>query len=913
MRRTLISLACLVAASWAWADEAPAPLAERTAESKSSDEPAVQPFWSLRPLVRPAVPAVKAADRVRTPIDAFLLARLEAEDMTFSPAADKPTLLRRVTYDLIGLPPTPEDVTAFLADSAPDAYEKIVDRLLASPRYGERWARHWMDIVHFAETHGHDEDKPRENAWPYRDYLIRSFNEDKPYARFVQEQVAGDALYPDEASATIALGFLAAGPWDQSSQMGIQDGVSDKAIAQVIDRDDMIATVMSAFCSATVHCARCHNHKFDPFTQADYYSLQAVFAGVDRADRQFDADPAVRKRRLELADRRRLIESLDAQRLSKDLALTAEVAALQREFVQKRDVWKALTPVAVASANGATSKSQADGSVVFSGTRPARDTYTLTLESDLPEITAIQLEVLRDVNLPFNGPGRQDNGNLHLSEVRLSAAPAAGGEAAPLAIASASADFNQDGWTVAHAIDGDPATAWGIFPKVGESHTAVFVLREPLKSSGPVRLTVVLEQLHGGGHLIGRPRVSVTAASQPSAAAPVPVSVVAAMAVEPSSRTPQQQVELSRYLLNGKLKRDLAALPTPQTVYAATRDFKVDGNFKPPTKPRAVHVLRRGDINQPQAEAAPGALSCVAGVEARFAIADPSDEAARRAALARWLVDPNNVLAWRSIVNRVWHYHFGRGICDTPNDLGKMGGQPSHVELLDWLAVEFRDGNDGHSGGSLKRLHRLMVTSAAYKQSSQSDAERTKVDADNRLLWRMNRTRLDAECIRDSMLSIGGKLDLTMGGPSVKQFVQTPGIHITPNVDYQSFDVDSPGNFRRSIYRFLFRTLPDPFMESMDCPDASQLAPVRAQSVTALQALSMLNNRFLVRQSEHTAARLMKQSTEPPEQVRLLFQLALCRDPVADEADRWNAYAAKHGLANACRMMFNTSEFLFVN
>jgi hypothetical protein len=292
----------------------------------------------------------------------------------------------------------------------------------------------------------------------------------------------------------------------------------------------------------------------------------------------------------------------------------------------------------------------------------------------------------------------------------------------------------------------------------------------------------------------------------------------------------------------------------------------------------------------------------------RFALEAGADEGQRRAALARWLVDPANVLTWRSIVNRVWHYHFGRGIVDTPNDLGKMGGEPSHPQLLDWLAVEFRD-----SGGSLKRLHRLIVTSATYRQSSAIDPARAQVDAQNRLLWRMNRTRLDAETIRDAILLVSGKLDPAMGGPSVKQFVESPGIHVTPKVDYLSYDVDAPDNCRRSIYRFLFRTLPDPFMESLDCPDGSQLVPSRSESVGPLQALALLNDRFVVRQSEQTAARLAAETSDPPQQIERLFQLVLLRAPTDAERERWQAYAARHGLANACRMLLNANEFVFVH
>ncbi len=331
-------------------------------------------------------------------------------------------------------------------------------------------------------------------------------------------------------------------------------------------------------------------------------------------------------------------------------------------------------------------------------------------------------------------------------------------------------------------------------------------------------------------------------------------------------------------------------------------------NFHPAIKPRPIFVLRRGDIGQPMRPAAPGALACVPGLECRFKLADPDDEGARRAALAAWLVDRRNVLTWRSIANRIWHYHFDRGIVDTPNDLGRMGGVPADAALLDWLAVEFRDG-----GESLKKLHRLIVTSGTYRQSSQIDADRSRIDGENRYLWRMNRQRLDAECLRDAMLEISGKLNLKMGGPSVKQFVETKGNFTTPHVDYESFPADDPANFRRAIYRFLFRTLPDPLMESLDCPDGSQFTPVRSESVTSLQALTMLHDRFVVRQSEYTAARLAAAAGDLNGRIRLLFKLALLRDPSPAESRRWEAYAARHGLANACRMMWNTNEFVFVN
>jgi hypothetical protein len=379
--------------------------------------------------------------------------------------------------------------------------------------------------------------------------------------------------------------------------------------------------------------------------------------------------------------------------------------------------------------------------------------------------------------------------------------------------------------------------------------------------------------------------------------------------VPPAKRNQNQQATLARHVLKIDTERELEKLGPPKMVYSVATDFEPKGNFKPAHGPRPVEVLRRGDIRQPVAPAAPGALSCVNGVEARFTMRNENDEGERRAALAQWLVERENVLTWRSIVNRVWHYHFGRGIADTPNDLGKMGGKPTHPELLDWLAITFRD----DFAGSLKKLHRLMVTSAAYRQSSQHDEKSARIDAENRFLWRMNRTRLDAEQVRDAVLMVSGKIDWTMGGPSVKQFVETKGVHETPVVDYAALDVDDPANFRRAVYRFVFRTIPDPFMRSLDCPDASQLTPARESSVTALQALSMLNNAFVVRQSEHVAMRLEGISADPRRQVEVLFLLAMARSPMDQERDAVVSYAARHGMANACRMILNSNEFMFVN
>jgi hypothetical protein len=868
--------------------------------------------WAYRPLRKPLPPAVaRLRAEVRTPIDAFIQAQLAEHGLEMAPPADRRTLLRRVYFDLVGLPPTPEEIDAFLADPAPDAYERVVDRLLASPHYGERWARHWMDVVHYAETHGHDQDRPREHAWPYRDYLIRAFNRDTPYARFVQEQVAGDVLFPDDPWATVATGLLATGPWDESSLRDIREDSIDRAIGRYLDRDDIVTTVMSTFVSTTIHCARCHDHKFDPITQEEYYALQAVFAGTDKADRAYDADPRLAARRKELAARKARLATLPTRgKLSPELldpALQAEVAAWERTIAQSAHRWHVLELTDLRSEQGATLTRMPDGSVRSGGKRPEKDTYIVAADTDLRGIHGIRLELLTDSDLPHSGPGRQDNGNLHLNEFVLTIAPRDKPTAArPVAWKSARADFNQNGWTVDHAIDGNPGTAWGIYPEIGKPHRAVFLLKEPLGGEGRLRLTFRLQQTHGGGHLIGRFRLSATTDPNPADGEALPERVNMALRIAPAARTAAQRAELAAYFLGEKLEREQKALPPPQMVYCGTNTFTPDGTFAPAKAPRVIHVLRRGDIHKPGPVAEPGTISCVPGPEAHFRLPDPLNEGARRAALSRWLTDPRNGLTWRSIANRVWEYHLGRGLVDTPNDFGRMGSLPTHPELLDWLAATLRD------GGSLKQLHRLIVTSAAYRQSSRHVPAFAEIDADNHFLWRMNRQRLDAESIHDAALRLSGKLDPRMGGPSVKQFIQTPGVHVTPNVDYLNFSVDEPANYRRSVYRFVFRTLPDPFMDALDCPDASQLTPVRGTSVTALQALALLNDKFIVRQSEHIAARVAREGTVD-RQVTALYRLVLGRPPTPRELEAVGRYAARRGLANACRVLLNSSEFVFIN
>jgi hypothetical protein len=863
-------------------------------------------WWSFRPLRPVAVPA--GDGWCRTPIDAFVLAKMREQGLEPAPEADRRTLLRRLSFDLTGLPPTPEE----LAEFERIGYEQAVERLLASPAYGERWARHWLDTVHFAETHGHDQDRVRPNAWRYRDYLVNAFNSDTPYARFVQEQVAGDVLYPEEPRLIPALGFLAAGPWDESSLRDIREDSIDRKVGYYLDRDDMVMTTMTTFQSLSVQCARCHDHKLDPIAQSEHYALQAVFAGIGRGERLYDADPRIGRKRTELQARLGALDRNDPAILARlqTPEFRAELAAWEEKTNPGTNTWVTLDPAKVTSANGATLTRLPDASVRSEGMRPETDTVTAVVRSPKSAVTAVRLEVLTDPSLPHQGPGRQDNGNLHLSEFRVSAAKVEEGKVgAPraLVLRNPIADYDQPGWTIAHAIDGNPRTAWGIYPRVGQPHEGIFELAEPL-GSGEWELTFTLDQLHGGGHLIGRFRLSVTGTSTPAAAVRLPGPIAAILRTKASERTENQWRDLSLYYLRQKTASELATLPPPLTVYAAGADFKTDGSHKPVATPRAVHVLKRGNIHQPQEEAKAGTVSCLPGLPSRFDLPANAPEGERRAALAKWLTREDNPLTWRSIVNRVWHYHFGKGIVDTPGEFGKLGSLPTHPELLDWLAIWFRD-----HGGSLKALHRLIVTSAVYRQSSRVTPTQREKDAGNSYLSHMPRTRLEAEQVRDAVLQASGRLDRNMGGPSDQQFAMRPGIHVTPIVEYGKFDWDRPQGHRRSVYRFVFRTLPDPFVECLDAPDASQPTPVRNVSVTGPQALALLNDEFILVHSKALAVRLEREVSDPRSQILRATELLWNRRPTPAEVDEFAVFASKHGLANLCRVLYNSNEFLFVD
>ncbi|MHC4874915.1 MAG: PSD1 and planctomycete cytochrome C domain-containing protein [Planctomycetota bacterium] len=879
---------------------------------ETSPQAADTDWWSLKKLVAPDVPGAGH------PLDAFINRRLKENELQPVDRADRVTLIRRLYVDLHGLLPTPEDVQSFVGDDAPDAYEKLVDRLLDSPRYGERWARHWLDVVHFADSHGCEHDVKRENAWRYRDYVIDRLNADVPWANFIREQTAPDVFYPEEPQLMAGLGFIAAGPLELSRAS------TAPVTFDYLDRDDMVSQTMAAFVSTTANCARCHAHKFDPITQEDYYSLQAVFAGIGKGDIEFDASAEVLRRRQELESLLAAAETRDPGVLlqEKYSGVVDEWAAARQEQPAQ---WKTLNPDVFLSAGGATLKKLKDRSILASGTVPDQEHYTVTSSVDLQRLTALRLDVLPDESLPMKGPGRAANGNLHLTEVVLHWFPTGSESPTSLKVARTSADYDQPGWTSVQAIDGDLQSGWAIHPQVNQSHHIVFELEAPIDVSAGGKLAVTLKQLYPPKHVIGRFRLAATDAKGEAARA-LPAEVTAGLARSVDQRTQAESTAIAAVALKEYAQLELSQLPPRDVVYGVSSSWSHAKKLASPQAPKTVHLLRRGAFDKPVKEVGPGSLTAIEWLPARFDLSDPKQESLRRAALADWLAHRDNPLTWRSIVNRVWHYHFGRGLCDTPNDFGRMGSQPSHPELLDWLAVWFRD----DAQGSLKKLHRLILTSDAWQRRSTALQSSSAVpaespsesrrgppsyseDADNRLLWRMNRPRFDPEVFRDSVLQMAGRLDLTMGGPGIEQFTKSKGRQVTPVLDYSAFDWESSEARRRSVYRVVWRGIPDPFMEAMDFPDLGLLPPQRGFSVSALQSLTMFNNDFVLHGSQWIAQQIEQEQPDLDTQVARAVELAWLRQPGDEELAGFVNYAKQHGLAAFCRVLLNSNEFLFVD
>lgn len=853
-------------------------------------------WWSFKPLAKQS-----------GTIDDFIRAKLTEHGLKPAPASEPRTLIRRLYFDLTGLPPSPVDVERY----ATLPYEKLVDDLLASPRYGERWARHWLDLVHYGETHGYDKDKPRMNAWPYRDYVIRALNTDKPYARFIEEQIAGDVLYPGTTDGITALGFIAAGPWDLIGHMEVPETKLDGKIARHLDRDDMVQNTMGAFCSLTVGCAQCHYHKFDPISQEDYYSLQAVFAAIDRTDVSYYPDDASMQRFVVLEKQRQ--------------KLAASITALEEPLKKKAgELYIALSK----RIEGAADKASAANPNVkpdfgYHSAIVKEQNTTKWVQVDLGRSVEIRRIVLKPCYDDFGGIG---GGFGFPVRFKVEASDDPTFKTGVTLIwrrhdATFMNDFRNPGLIPFETGTADDDGATGRYVRV----TAVKLAERKDDYIFALAEMEVFADKNGRNLAAGRPVTALDSIE----AAPRWQKDNLTDGIAPAARTQEdkqrliderdalmlaQADEATRQRLidtrrqRADIEAEIARLPKPGKVYAGaihtgTGAFKGTGGEG--GKPRVIQVLKRGDIKQAAKEVGPGSITALnEQFQVSFQVAG-GQESARRAALAKWITDKNNVLTWRSIVNRVWQHHFGRGLVDTANDFGRMGGRPSHPELLDWLARTFRD----DFGGSLKRLHKLIVMSETYRQTSDKSEPS---DANNVFLSHQNRRKLDAESIRDSILAVSGKLDLTMGGPSFQDFVIEKPQH-SPHYEYQLHDPEDPKSWRRSIYRFIVRSQQQPFMTTLDCADPSMRVEKRNESLSPLQALAMMNNGLTVTMAKHFAGRVAQESQGLETQTRRAFALALSRQPTADELKLLLEYARHEGLENTCRVILNLNEFSFAD
>lgn len=796
--------------------------------------------WSFQPVVEVQPPAIDS-DWVHNTIDAFILEKLQAHGLAPSGTADRITLVRRLYLDMHGLPPTREQVLAYVNDTSSQAYERLIDAVLGSSHYGERWARHWLDVVRFGESTGYEVNRDRPNAYHYRDYVIEAFNSDKPYRDFVIEQLAGDVV-----GADVGTGFLVGGPYD----MVKSPDVNLTLMQRQDELADYVNTTGTAFLGLTVGCARCHNHKFDPILQKDYYSMQAVFAGVQHGERELQGHAAEKARR--------------EVRIAED-----ELTRLEMKLAELR----AAAPPPQSSPDGL-----------------------------LPPVNArLNIEKFKPVEARF---------------VRFTIRATSGAEPCidELEIFAADTDEN-----VALATAGGIPTASGTLPgykihqlehindgQFGNTHSwisnhsgAGWVQIELAKPTlidriqwGRDREGGFLDRLATGytieaaGEADQWQTVAKSAQREPFQGTEVPAD-------DFIPRLPDDQAN--------QAKATLARLTELRDQIGGLRDRipkAYIGTFK---QPEIIHRLFRGDPLAPREEVVPDALLVIGSL----GLTNETPEQARRLALANWIASPDNPLTARVIVNRVWHYHFGTGLVSTPSDFGKNGTAPSHPELLDWLAANFME-NDW----SLKWLHREILSSHTYQQSSAPRAGPIAADADSRLLWRFPPRRLEAEAIRDCVLSVSGALNPQAGGPGFLLFeIDHENVHhYFPKKEF------GPSEFRRMIYMTKIRQEQDEVFGVFDCPDGGQVIPHRSRSTTPLQALNLLNSKFMLEQAEMLTQRIRREAgDDTTDQVIRVFELAFSREPGAAELRRAIALVEEYGLDALCRAIFNSNEFLFLS
>ena len=879
-------------------------------------------FWAFAPLQAVKAPTVQQKNWPANDIDRFVLRKLESAKLQPNGPADPRTQIRRLYFDLIGLPPSPAEVAAFVADPSEQAYAKVVDRLLASKHYGERWGRHWLDVARFAESHGFEQDYNRNFAFHYRDFVIQALNADMPYDQFVKWQIAGDEFAPDNPLAMKATGFLGAGVFP--TQLTEKEFES----ARYDELDDMANTTGTAMLGLTIGCARCHDHKFDPIPVRDYYRFINTFATTIRSEIDLpvngDLTEAAAKWEKAHAPLTAALAKFEKDELPRRFALWAKNPP--KSALQKQD-WMILDHLQPKSLDGATFSKQADGSFLVGGKNPANDRWVLTAELQTMGLNAIRIEALTDKSMPRNGPGRAGNGNFALSDIRVFAANKKGGQRVPVKLVNPKATHQQNtaGLSVASSIDSDKRkSGWAVdFGGIGKEQAAVFEFAAPVGFEGGTILTVEMDFYVNTSHTIGRPRLAVTAAPRPvaikgdsSAASVATLLAALKQAGSVEKLDAKQRAALLKIYraqdaewtkLNNHVQQHLASKPVPkmEKVQVTSEGFKptkhhADGRGFPHFY-KQTYFLKRGDANQKDGEATQGFLQVLmrgGKNEQSWQVAPPEGwrTSYRRRSLANWLTDTEHGaghLLARVMANRLWQHHLGRGIVNTPNDFGLQGELPTHPQLLDWLALELIE-----NGWRLKPLHKQIVMSATYRQSAAHDAAKLKADPQNKLHWRRTPARLEAEVIRDSILKVSGRLDERMFGAGT--------------LDERML--------RRSIYFMIKRSKLIPSMQLFDSPEPLVSQGSRPVTIIAPQALHFMNN-GQVRASAMELARQLKAQPDTAAAVTLGYQTVLGRAPTPKEQKSIASFidvqeksytnnGRELALADFVQVLFGLNEFI---
>jgi mono/diheme cytochrome c family protein len=838
--------------------------------------------WAYVKPVRPAVPNVKDAAWCRNPIDNFVLAKLEQQGLKPSPEADRPTLIRRVYLDLTGLPPSPQEVDAFVNDHSPDAYERIVDRLLASPHYGERWAGKWLDLARYADSNGYEKDK-RRTAWEYRDWVIRALNADMSFREFTIDQIAGDMLPNPTKDQLIATGF------NRNSMLN-QEGGIDVNEYYYYSQVDRVITTASVWLGSTLGCAQCHNHKFDPFTQRDYYRFLAFF---NRGEHEMAGkdDHWMQEPELELPTRdqetrskqlRDEIATLETKLKTQTPELDAAQAGWETAMRKADKDWMVLKVSEYKSAGGATLTVLPDGSVLATGTNPQADTYVIEAKATAALITGVRLEVLPDPSLPRGGPGRDAAGNFFLSDFQLEIAPASNLEAArPVVWKSAIADESQDEYSIRNVVQKKAGrlSGWAIDERDPKplARQAVFLPEKPFDTGADNVLIITLKhQMRHASRNIGRFRISVTSVAEPSVIAKIPATVRPLLNIPDTQRTTEQKEKLAAAYrevspLLDSTRKQIESLKdeVDKLGIVTAMVMRERSGFERPS----AYIRERGTFMSPGELVyadVPSALNPL-----------PKDAMPNRLGLAEWLVSDENPLTARVTVNHFWETIFGHGIVETSEDFGTQGDPPSHPELLDWLATEFM-----RDQWSMKKMQRLIVTSATYRQDSRATPELLARDPYNKLYARGPRFRVDAEAVHDIALATGRILSDKMNGPPVFPY-QPEGVWDIPYSDDKWIESTGNDRYRRAIYTFIRRSAPYPSLVTYDAPSREFCTIRRVRTNTPLQALSSLNDPYFFEAARAMAKRIIDEGgSSAADRVTYGFRLTVSRRPSQAELDK---------------------------